>query len=62
MKRYGVRTLSNIYGENSEELKQFKQLIFYYFAGIMQIGANYSQKHLNCFNRDFETAKKRFLH
>jgi hypothetical protein len=24
----------------------------------MQIGANYSQKHLNCFNRDFETAKK----
>jgi hypothetical protein len=52
------RTLSNIYGENSKELKQFTQLRFSYFSGITVSGVDYSQDHLYCFNRDFETAIK----
>lgn len=52
------RTLCNIYGEKSKELEQFNKMKFYYSPSIYVHGNDYSQDHLRCFNRDFDTTLK----
>lgn len=47
------RTLIKIFGQNSTEINQFKELVFCYY-GIMIGGADYSQDHLRNFRKDFK--------
>jgi hypothetical protein len=54
------RTLFKLFGENSKELEQFNKLKFFYNPSIWVSGVDYSSHHLECFNRDFETAIKMF--
>lgn len=51
------RTLINVFGEDSFEVKEFEKRNFYY-RGIMVSGTDYSGYHLNHFRNDFETTKK----
>lgn len=53
-----VRTLISIYGEKSSEAMQIANMKFYYNPRLWVSGRNYSQEHLECFNRDFEQAIK----
>ena len=53
-----VRTLKSIYGDKSSEALEIENLKFYYNPGIWVGGTDYSREHLECFNRDFEQAKK----
>ena len=49
------RTLIKIFGDNSNELKSFEKLIFFYKA-VMFGGVDYSRQHRQIFDRDMETA------
>ena len=51
-----ARTLSKIFGPESQEIKQFDQLDFFFHVAIMSLGANYSADHRRCFDRDMEIA------
>lgn len=53
-----ARTLKSIYGDKSSEALEIENLKFYYNPGIWVGGTDYSREHLECFNRDFEQAKK----
>lgn len=48
------RSLIRVFGPDSPELKQFQKLQFFYSAIIMTLGSDYSHKHRECFERDFE--------
>jgi hypothetical protein len=50
------RTLSKIFGPESQEIKQFEQLDFFFHAMIMSLDADYSSDHRRCFDRDMEIA------
>lgn len=51
------RTLINVFGEDSFEVKEFEKRNFRY-RGPMIGGADYSGDHLHRFRTDFETTKK----
>ena len=48
------RTIIRVFGSDSPELKQFKKLRFFYSAMVMTLGSDYSHKHRECFDRDFD--------
>ncbi len=55
-KNTAIRTLTKVFGAESQELKQFEDLDFFYHAMIMTLGADYSSDHCRCFERDMEIA------
>ena len=48
------RTLIRVFGPESPELGQFQKLRFFYSAMIMSLGADYSHKHRQSFDRDLD--------
>jgi len=48
------RTLNKVFGVDSQEVKQFDNLVFFYRAMIMTIGSDYSADHRRCFDRDMQ--------
>lgn len=48
------RTLIRVFGSDSPELKQFRNLRFFYRAMIMTLGSDYTREHRECFERDFD--------
>ncbi len=52
------RTLINVFGEDSFEVKEFEKLDFCYNPSIMVGGTDYTRYDLKYFRNDFETTKK----
>ena len=48
------RTLVRIFGAESPEFKQFDRLQFFYNPVISVLGADHSQEHRRCFERDWK--------
>ena len=48
------RTLIRVFGQDSPELKQFQKLRFFFRAMAMTLDSDFSRKHQECFDRDFD--------
>jgi hypothetical protein len=51
------RTLIRVFGPESPEVEQFKNLRFFYHASFMMLGSDYSSEHRECFDRDFDVLR-----
>lgn len=52
------RTFIKIFGDNSYELKEFKNLKFFYNPMLYTLGSDFTQDDIKCFVRDFDITLK----